>query len=152
MDFARTPDEIHELVNGLNFKEKVDRSLRLIGEAREEFGDGLVVALCSLWLSLQRRYERCAQRQSELACALSEPAGIATGSAAGELVDRVSQRPRGRGLELDENRVRDRRCVLGRWTAPRDNRVDQVLPGHCLQCRLIGREVLDLGRSRIAAH
>ncbi len=44
MDFARTPDEIHELVNGLNFKEKVDRSLRLIGEAREEFGDGLVVA------------------------------------------------------------------------------------------------------------
>jgi len=44
MDFARTPDEIHELVNGLNFKEKVDRSLRLISEAREEYGDGLVVA------------------------------------------------------------------------------------------------------------
>jgi len=32
------------LVDGLNFAEKVERSLHLIGEAHEEFGDGLVVA------------------------------------------------------------------------------------------------------------
>jgi len=41
---ATTPDEVHELVSGLNFKEKVDRSLDLIADARREFGDGLVVA------------------------------------------------------------------------------------------------------------
>ena len=44
MRAVATPEEIHELVNGLNFKEKVERSLDLINEAYEEFGDGLVVA------------------------------------------------------------------------------------------------------------
>ena len=44
MRFATSPDEIHSLVNGLNFKEKVDRSLSLIRDAYEEYGDGLVVA------------------------------------------------------------------------------------------------------------
>jgi len=39
-----SPEEIHELVDGLNFKEKVDRSLALISDAYEEYGDGLVVA------------------------------------------------------------------------------------------------------------
>ena len=33
-----------ELVEGLNFAEKVDRSLELIDRAQKEFGDGLVVA------------------------------------------------------------------------------------------------------------
>ena len=33
-----------ELVEGLNFAEKVDRSLELIDRAHKEFGDGLVVA------------------------------------------------------------------------------------------------------------
>jgi len=41
---ATTPDEIHELVNGLNYKEKVDRSLALIDHYYREHGDGLVVA------------------------------------------------------------------------------------------------------------
>jgi phosphoadenosine phosphosulfate reductase len=41
---AATPDEIHGLVNGLNFKEKVERSLDLISDAYREHGDGLVVA------------------------------------------------------------------------------------------------------------
>jgi len=36
--------EIHALVNGLNFAEKVERSLRLIREAHEQYGDRLVVA------------------------------------------------------------------------------------------------------------
>jgi len=44
MQFATSPEEIHELVDGLNFKEKVDRSLALISDAYEEYGDGLVVA------------------------------------------------------------------------------------------------------------
>ncbi len=39
-----TSEELKELVNGLNFAEKVDRSLNLIREAYAEFGDGLVVA------------------------------------------------------------------------------------------------------------
>ncbi len=38
------PVEIRELVDRLNFSEKVERSLSLIREAREEFGDRLVVA------------------------------------------------------------------------------------------------------------
>ena len=37
-------EDIHTLVNGLNFAEKVERSLRLIREAYEEYGDRLVVA------------------------------------------------------------------------------------------------------------
>lgn len=37
-------EELKELVNGLNFAEKVDRSLRLISEAYQEYGDRLVVA------------------------------------------------------------------------------------------------------------
>jgi phosphoadenosine phosphosulfate reductase len=36
--------DVRELVDGLNFAEKVDRSLGLIREAYEEFGDRLVVA------------------------------------------------------------------------------------------------------------
>jgi phosphoadenosine phosphosulfate reductase len=44
MQVARTPDEIHHLVNELNFKEKVERSLDLISDAHREHGDGLVVA------------------------------------------------------------------------------------------------------------
>ncbi len=44
MDTRTAPEELHELVNGLNFKEKVERSLDLIAEARDEFGDGVVVA------------------------------------------------------------------------------------------------------------
>jgi phosphoadenosine phosphosulfate reductase len=38
------PEQIHELVDGLNFAQKVDRSLNLITEAHEKFGDRLVVA------------------------------------------------------------------------------------------------------------
>lgn len=47
--------DIKALVDGLNFAEKVDRSLALIREAYEEFGDGLVVAnslgkdSCAVW-------------------------------------------------------------------------------------------------------
>lgn len=37
-------EDLKELVERLNFKEKVDRSLRLIKEARNKYGDGLVVA------------------------------------------------------------------------------------------------------------
>jgi len=40
---AETADVV-ELVNTLNFKEKVERSLELIDAAWQEFGDGLVVA------------------------------------------------------------------------------------------------------------
>jgi phosphoadenosine phosphosulfate reductase len=47
--------DVRELVDGLNFAEKVDRSLGLIREAYEEFGDRLVVAnslgkdSCAVW-------------------------------------------------------------------------------------------------------
>lgn len=41
---VRDSQDIKSLVNGLNFAEKVDRSLGLIGDAYEEFGDGLVLA------------------------------------------------------------------------------------------------------------
>ena len=37
-------ENVAELVEGLNFAEKVDRSLELIHRAHKEFGDGLVVA------------------------------------------------------------------------------------------------------------
>jgi phosphoadenosine phosphosulfate reductase len=40
----RSSQDIKSLVDGLNFAEKVDRSLVLIREAYEEFGEGLVVA------------------------------------------------------------------------------------------------------------
>ncbi|MEW6034511.1 MAG: phosphoadenylyl-sulfate reductase [Chloroflexota bacterium] len=39
-----TAVELKELVDGLNFAQKVDRSLGLIGEAYQEYGDRLVVA------------------------------------------------------------------------------------------------------------
>lgn len=47
--------DIRRLVDGLNFAQKVDRSLSLIREAHEEYGDGLVVAnslgkdSCAVW-------------------------------------------------------------------------------------------------------
>jgi phosphoadenosine phosphosulfate reductase len=41
---AREPQDIKGLVEGLNFAQKVERALRLLGEAYEEFGDRLVVA------------------------------------------------------------------------------------------------------------
>jgi len=44
MQHATTPDEIHDLVNNLNFKQKVDRSLELIDHYYQQHGDGLVVA------------------------------------------------------------------------------------------------------------
>lgn len=37
-------EDLKELVDNLNFKQKVDRSLKLIKEAYEKYGDGLVVA------------------------------------------------------------------------------------------------------------
>lgn len=37
-------EDVRKLVDGLNFAEKVDRALRLIQEAYEEYGDRLVVA------------------------------------------------------------------------------------------------------------
>ncbi len=37
-------DDVRELVDGLNFAEKVQRSLQLIREAHERFGDRLVIA------------------------------------------------------------------------------------------------------------
>jgi phosphoadenosine phosphosulfate reductase len=48
-------ENVAELVEKLNFAEKVERSLRLIDEAYKEFGDGLVVAnslgkdSCAVW-------------------------------------------------------------------------------------------------------
>jgi len=44
MAFTAVREDIKGLVEGLNFAEKVERSVRLIGEAYEEFGDRLVVA------------------------------------------------------------------------------------------------------------
>lgn len=44
MSILENKDNIKELVDGLNFKEKVDRSLALIEAAYKKFGDGLVVA------------------------------------------------------------------------------------------------------------
>ena len=41
---VRSSQDIKSLVDGLNFAEKVDRSLGLIRDAYEEFGEGLVVA------------------------------------------------------------------------------------------------------------
>ena len=39
-----TKEDITELVAGLNFAQKVERSLELIKQAYAEYGDGLVVA------------------------------------------------------------------------------------------------------------
>src|SRR3989338_3495463 len=44
MSLLGNQDDIKELVESLNFKEKVDRSLALMKEAYEKYGDGLVVA------------------------------------------------------------------------------------------------------------
>jgi len=44
MGLLNNKDDIKKLVENLNFKEKVDRSLALIREAYEKYGDGLVVA------------------------------------------------------------------------------------------------------------
>jgi phosphoadenosine phosphosulfate reductase len=44
MALLNNKDDIKELVDKLNFKEKVERSLGLIKEAYEKFGEGLVVA------------------------------------------------------------------------------------------------------------
>jgi phosphoadenosine phosphosulfate reductase len=44
MDLRKNTGDIKELVENLNFKEKVDRSLELIREAYKKYGDGLVVA------------------------------------------------------------------------------------------------------------
>lgn len=41
---VRVQENLKELVDGLNFAQKVDRSLGLIREAYEQYGDGLVVA------------------------------------------------------------------------------------------------------------
>ena len=41
---VRIQENLRELVDGLNFAQKVDRSLGLIREAYEQYGDGLVVA------------------------------------------------------------------------------------------------------------
>ena len=44
MSLLENGDNLKELVDSLNFKQKVDRSLSLIEEAYEKYGDGLVVA------------------------------------------------------------------------------------------------------------
>ncbi len=44
MSLLENQDNVKELVENLNFKEKVERSLALIKEAHEKYDDGLVVA------------------------------------------------------------------------------------------------------------
>jgi len=44
MSLFETQEDLKSLVETLNFKQKVDRSLRLVAEAYEKYGDGLVVA------------------------------------------------------------------------------------------------------------
>lgn len=44
MSLLENKDDLKHLVDNLNFKEKVDRSLGLIDEAFKKYGDGLVVA------------------------------------------------------------------------------------------------------------
>jgi phosphoadenosine phosphosulfate reductase len=44
MGLLSVAEDVRGLVDGLNFAQKVERSLRLIRQAYEEFGDGLVVA------------------------------------------------------------------------------------------------------------
>ena len=43
-EITTTSEEVFELVNGLTLNQKIDRSLDLIDEAYEEYGDNLVVA------------------------------------------------------------------------------------------------------------
>ena len=44
MGLLENKDDLKTLVETLNFKEKVERSLALIKEAYEKYGDGLVMA------------------------------------------------------------------------------------------------------------
>ncbi len=44
MGLLENNDDLKVLVDSLNFKQKVDRSLTLIDEAYKKFGEGLVVA------------------------------------------------------------------------------------------------------------
>ncbi|MDD5570609.1 MAG: phosphoadenosine phosphosulfate reductase family protein, partial [Bacteroidales bacterium] len=44
MNLLKNNDDLKMLVDSLNFKQKVDRSLTLIAEAYEMYGDRLVVA------------------------------------------------------------------------------------------------------------
>ena len=44
MSLLNNKDDLKELVETLNFKEKMERSLALIKEAYEKYGDSLVVA------------------------------------------------------------------------------------------------------------
>jgi phosphoadenosine phosphosulfate reductase len=44
MDLLEGKEPVHRLVEGLNYREKVERSLALIEEAHRRYGDGLVVA------------------------------------------------------------------------------------------------------------
>ena len=44
MSLLNNKDDLKELVEKLNFKEKVERSLELIKEAYQKYGDWLVVA------------------------------------------------------------------------------------------------------------
>ena len=44
MSLLGTKEDLKTLVDTLNFKEKVDRSLQLIREAYDQYGDGFVVA------------------------------------------------------------------------------------------------------------
>lgn len=44
MGLLENKDALNELVDSLNFKQKVDRSLALIEEAHKKYGDGLVMA------------------------------------------------------------------------------------------------------------
>ena len=44
MSLLNNMDDLKELVEKLNFKEKVDRSLALIKEAYQKYGDSMVVA------------------------------------------------------------------------------------------------------------
>ena len=44
MSLLNNKDDLKDLVEKLNFKEKVDRSLELIKEAYQKYGDSMVVA------------------------------------------------------------------------------------------------------------
>lgn len=44
MSLLDNKDDLKELVDSLNFKQKIERSLALIKEAYEKYGDGLVIA------------------------------------------------------------------------------------------------------------
>jgi len=44
VSISAVQEDIKDLVDGLNFKQKVERSLRLIREAYEEYGDRMVIA------------------------------------------------------------------------------------------------------------